>query len=271
MSTGRTLLVGALAVLCTGLAASEETTATLTAVSTRSPASKEIVKTVSAVSAGHILVVDGADKPELYVVYGVQCPVTTTPKGKAAQRFTAERVLNKELAITVVERKWGLTLVSVRLPNGTDLAESLLREGHGTWDRAVAPENLRFKVLERAGPKAVSRFRAAPDSPPAAESPVKEIYIASDGHKIEIERSIDANGVPQVAARGNREKNWGFEGRVELQRRAQTAAIVEQRRRAAAAAREEQMYYENFDALGYFDDFGYGYEPFEYFDGVGYY
>ena len=271
MSTNKGLLVWALAVLCTGLTASEETTVTVTAVSAGSPASQEIVATVTSVSAGHILVVDGADKPELYVVHGVQCPVTTTPKGKAAQRFTAERVLNKKLTMNVVERKWGLTLVSVRLPDGTDLAESLLREGHGTWDRAVAPDNERLKVLDHAGGTGVSRFRVAPASPGAAEAPVKEIYIASDGHKIEVERSIDANGVPQVAARGNRQKNWGFEGRVELQRRAQTAAIVEQRRRAAAAAREEQLYYEDFDALGYFDDFGYGYEPFEYFDGVGYY
>jgi len=254
MSTGRALLVGALAVLCMPLAASEEITATVTAV-----------------SAGHVLVVDGADKGELYVVHGVQCPVTTTAKGKAAQRFTAQRVLNKKPTMNVVERKWGLTLVSVRLPDGSDLAESLLREGHGQWDRAVAPDNERFKALDDAGRTGVSRLPVAPASPGAAEPSVKEIYIASDGHKIEVERSIDANGVPQVAARGNRQKNWGFEGRVELQRRAQTAAIVEQRRRAAAAAREEELYYEDLDALGYFDDFGYGYEPFEYFDDFGYY
>lgn len=268
MSTAKGLLVWALAVLCTGLAASEETGA---AVSAGSPASQEIVTTVTAVSAGHILVVDGPDKPELYVVHGVQCPVTTTAKGKAAQRFTAERVLNKKLTMNVVERKWGLTLVSVRLPDGADLAESLLREGHGTWDRAVAPDNDRFKALDHTVRESGYGFRVAPAGPGAAEPPLKETYIASDGHKIEVERSIDANGVPQVAARGNRQKNWGFEGRVELQRRAQTAAIVAQRHRAAAAAREEQLYYEDLDALGYFDDFGYGYEPFEYFDDFGYY
>jgi len=83
--------------------------------------------------------------------------------------------------------------------------------------------------------------------------------------------------VPQVAARGTRQKNWGFEGRVELRRRAQTAAILEARRQAReeAAAREAELYYEELDALGYYDDYGYGeFEPFDslgYFDDYGFY
>ena len=214
-----------------------------------------VTGTVISVPAGHILQISSEEKPELAVLYGVRCPETLTLLGKKAKAFTAGRVLDQAVEIRVVEHKWGLAHVSVRLPDGNDLGELLLAEGLARWDQAVAPASEKFKALEsQAKERGVglwSKPRGPYVAPGLRSSEPGHVRTSRQNDETTLETSLDEKGVVRLVGRGNYEKgDHNFEETVVQQRNAEyDRRMAELRRQREALLREQerQLYMEGAD------------------------
>ena len=110
---------------------------------------EDLVCTVTSVSSGYIFLIDNNGTEELAALEGITCPWTTSSAGAAAKAFTTERILGKQVRVTILERLDKLSHVELLLPDGADLAELLLKEGLAQWDRKWGPHAERYHQLER--------------------------------------------------------------------------------------------------------------------------
>ena len=110
---------------------------------------EELAGTVTTVSSGYIFQVDNNGATELVAVSGITCPWTSSEAGARAKAFASERILDKQVRMTVVERRGKVAQVKVKLPGGEDLAELLLSEGLATWNGKWSPDAERFRQFER--------------------------------------------------------------------------------------------------------------------------
>ena len=203
---------------------------------------EQIDASVLAVSAGHVLQIGPQANPQLVVLYGVKCPDTLTDQGKAAKAFTAERVLNQKVQIEETERKWDLVFVRVRLVDGSDLSEVLLRQGLAQWDDVVAAGNERLKALESEAKENAVGLWAKPDVAYAPPEPrpleLRDVRRSIQNDEAQMETYVDQDGVLRLVARSNHDKgDHNFEETVVRQRRAEAA------RREAERRRQEEAYW----------------------------
>jgi len=100
---------------------------------------EEFSGTVTSVAAGHVITVQHGQQKDLVVLYAIKGSDTSTQVGKAAKSFTSGRVLNKKVRVQVIERGTRAVYGYVRLNDGKDLAEMLVKNGMATWtdDRAL--------------------------------------------------------------------------------------------------------------------------------------
>lgn len=115
-------------------------------------AAEDLTGKVALVASGHILQVEHDGKRELVVINGVLSPDSKTPAGKLAKAFVANRALEQDVKVTVVKRSERIVTGTVFLADGKDLAEIILSEGMGTWNRLAAPDNTVYRDVE-AGAK----------------------------------------------------------------------------------------------------------------------
>jgi len=138
---------------------------------------EDLVCTVTSVSSGYIFVIDNNGTEELAALEGITCPWTTSSLGAAAKAFTIERILGKQVRVTILERLGKLSHVEVYLPDGADLAELLLKEGLAQWDGKWGPRAERYHQLERearerkVGLWAPLEEESQPEAKPAQPAP----------------------------------------------------------------------------------------------------
>lgn len=210
---------------------------------------------VVGVSAGDIFKVRRGGQSELVVLYGVEAPNTRSLAGKEAKRFATDRILDREASVEVMDRREGLTLVRVRLEDGSDLAELMLRQGLVKWDALSAPKDqrlIRLEELAQAGGRGL--WRKYPEEAPApglrAGVIAEELILVSNPeggleyHIIDGRVMTDSAGIKTLILRGNGRKKFGFEAAVERRRKESQLAYLEELRRE-----EEEFFQQQQEAL----------------------
>lgn len=82
-------------------------------------------------------------------VWGVDCPEVRQAFGNEAAAWTAYRLCGHEVEIDVKSRdQYGRTVCKVRLPDGSDLGESLVLHGMAWWSSAYAPKDAQLRRCE---------------------------------------------------------------------------------------------------------------------------
>lgn len=100
---------------------------------------EEFSGTVTSVAAGHVITVQHGQQKDLVVLYAIKGSDTSTQVGRSAKSFTSGRVLNKKVRVQVIDRGTRAVYGYVRLNDGKDLAEMLVKNGMAVWtdDRAL--------------------------------------------------------------------------------------------------------------------------------------
>jgi micrococcal nuclease len=79
---------------------------------------------------------------------GVDCPEKRQAFGKKAKEFTASLVFQQQVEVAWTKKdRYGRILGSVKLSNGCELNEEIVRQGYGWWYRQYS-RNLRLGQLE---------------------------------------------------------------------------------------------------------------------------
>ncbi|MCX5757667.1 MAG: thermonuclease family protein [Candidatus Hydrogenedentes bacterium] len=212
---------------------------------------------VTSVSSAHIVQVEHDGKRELVVLNGVTSPNSKTPEGKQAKAFVANRALDQEVKVEVVRRSDRIVTGTVFLPDGTDLAQLVLSEGMGSWNRLTAPDNTRYRDLEAGAkmqnlglwglerPAAATIPPAAPAKPAARVEPNKagaraEPQQPADGKKPKLVLRGDADVAEAAHAQFEKEQQTTEEERAR-QAAEQEKQIIAQQKRDEAAANQEAV------------------------------
>jgi len=88
--------------------------------------------------------------PEWIRLSGIDCPEKGQQYGHQAKQATSEMVLGKEVLIqTHGHDRSGRTLAEVRLPDGTHVNHTLVKNGWCWWYRINAPRNPELARLEQ--------------------------------------------------------------------------------------------------------------------------
>ena len=81
---------------------------------------------------------------------GIDCPEKGQAYGHQAKQATAAMVFGKEVLLQTHGRdKFGRTLADVRLPDGTHVNHTLVKNGWCWWYRKYAPRNTELARLEQ--------------------------------------------------------------------------------------------------------------------------
>jgi len=108
-----------------------------------------ITTTVIYVSDGDTIQVNTSSSVFKVRIYGIDCPEKSQPYGPEARSFTTAQTLGKSVTLRIHDKdRYGRIIASVKLPNGDDLAESLLKNGLAWWYRQYAPHNWNLSNLE---------------------------------------------------------------------------------------------------------------------------
>lgn len=215
------------------------------------------------VTAGDIYQVENNGKKQMVVLYGVFAPPNPAA-ARQARDAGIQKALGKQVTVRVVERRPGMTVVELTLPDGTNLSHSLLREGFLRWDSLTADDDQGLRDLEllakqdRVG--VWSSPTSADEAPTANAGPVVQNErqfqrrLRADYDILEGRAYTDANGVPTLVLRGNGRKIVGFEKAAEQQRideltaaaqeaewAAMEAALAEAEAAEQAAAEEQRL------------------------------
>jgi micrococcal nuclease len=82
---------------------------------------------------------------------GVDCPEMGQPFGKAAKKFTSKMAFGKTVTISVKEKdKYGRTVGTVYLEDGTNLCRELVRAGLAWWYRQYSDDAILAELEEEA-------------------------------------------------------------------------------------------------------------------------
>jgi len=107
---------------------------------------------VVTVSDGDCLTLRTEDGKEHVVrLYGVDAPERGRPFTEAARTFVAERCLEKQVTVSVVQARdgHGRTVGRVVLPDGNDLGLALTEAGLAWWERVLAPGDALLEGAEQ--------------------------------------------------------------------------------------------------------------------------
>ncbi len=196
---------------------------------------EEFTGKVTSVSSGHIIQVEHDGQRDLVVLDGVKSPDSKTPEGKQAKAFTANRALDQEVKVVVVKRSDRIVTGTVFLSDGTDLAQLVLGEGMGVWNRMTAPDNARYRDLE-AGAKmqnlglwALDAVPAAKPKTPAGRSP-ERVQADADGDSRDATEPATGGKKPKLVLRGD--ADVAEAARAEFEREQQAVAEEQARIRA---------------------------------------
>jgi len=89
----------------------------------------------------------GTDKIRLH---GIDCPEKGQSFGRKAKKFTSKLVYKKDVEVQVKDTdRYGRTVGTVFLPDGTNLNHELVRAGLAWWYRRYAPDDKDLKKLEK--------------------------------------------------------------------------------------------------------------------------
>lgn len=105
---------------------------------------------VVSVADGDTLTINNDGTQQQVTLEDVDAPEITQPHGEAAQRFTANLCLRKRVEVVQTETEDGKTLVKIKLPNGSDLAENLLRNGWAWYRQKQEIPNVALRHLEES-------------------------------------------------------------------------------------------------------------------------
>ncbi len=204
---------------------------------------------VTSVSSAHIVQVEHDGKREIVVLNGIASPDSKTPEGKQAKAFVANRALDQEVKVEVIKRSDRIVTGTVFLPDGTDLAQWVLSEGMGTWNRLTAPDNTRYRDLE-AGAKMQNlglwEMDVAPAKPAERVKPNKtdvtkaETEQPAKGKKIKLVLRGDPDVAEAAHAQFEREQQAVGEERAR-QATEQQRLLIEQERQFIAEQKRNEV------------------------------
>jgi micrococcal nuclease len=104
---------------------------------------------VVAVTDGDTFEVLHDGRAERIRIYGMDCPERGQPYGTAARKFTSSLVFGKTVTIeTRTTDRYGRTVATVLLPDGSDLGGKLVQAGFAWWYRKYAPADMTLERLE---------------------------------------------------------------------------------------------------------------------------
>jgi micrococcal nuclease len=108
--------------------------------------------------------------PERIRLSGIDCPEKGQPYGHQAKQATSEMVFGKEVLLQTYGRdRSGRTLADVRLPDGTHVNHTLVKNGWCWWYRKYAPRNMELARLEKNAREAKKGLWVAPTQVPPWE------------------------------------------------------------------------------------------------------
>lgn len=212
---------------------------------------------VTSVSSGHIMQVEHDGKREIVVMLGISSPDSKTPEGKLAKAFVANRALEQTVKVDVAKRSDRVVTGTVFLPDGTELAQLVLSEGMGSWNRMTAPDNTRYRDLEAGaklqklgmwgadGGDAVTTAPAVPGKPAGrveSSQPAKakaEKQESEDGKKPKLVLRGDADVAEAARAEFEKEQQTAAEDAVRQAAEQERQAADEQRRQIEQQKRDE--------------------------------
>jgi micrococcal nuclease len=105
---------------------------------------------VVSVRDGDIIDVLHKQHPERIRLSGIDCPEKGQPYGHQAKQATSAMVFGKEVLLQTYGRdRSGRILADVRLPDGTHVNHTLVKNGWCWWYRKYAPRNTELARLEQ--------------------------------------------------------------------------------------------------------------------------
>ena len=100
----------------------------------------------------HVMHNDRAEKVRLH---GIDCPEKKQPFGRRAKQVTSALSFGQYVTVRRAGKdRYGRTLGTVELPNGTNLNYELVRQGWCWWFRKYSPSDTELESLERAARQA---------------------------------------------------------------------------------------------------------------------
>ena len=100
---------------------------------------------------------------------GVDCPEMGQPFGKTAKKFTSQMAFGKTVTVQVKELdKYGRTVGTVILPDGTNLCRELVKAGLAWWYRQYSDDES-LQALEEEAREAGRGLWALPNPTPPWE------------------------------------------------------------------------------------------------------
>jgi len=108
--------------------------------------------------------------PERIRLSGIDCPEKGQSYGHQAKQATSAMVLGKEVLLQTHGRdRSGRILAEVRLPDGTDVNHTLVKNGWCWWYREYAPRNTELAGLEKRAREAKQGLWVSPSHVPPWE------------------------------------------------------------------------------------------------------
>jgi endonuclease YncB( thermonuclease family) len=106
---------------------------------------------------------------------GVDCPEMGQPFGKTAKKFTSRLVYGEIVTVQVKELdKYGRTVGTVFLSDGTNLCQELVKSGLAWWYRQYSPYDEMLKELELEARLDKRGLWSQPDPTPPWEKRAEE-------------------------------------------------------------------------------------------------
>ncbi len=103
---------------------------------------------VIGVTDGDTIVVLHDGYPQKVRLAEIDCPEKSQPFGRSARSFTSEKAFGKDVHIeSSGQDRYGRTIGTVVLPDGTSLNSELVREGYA-WQYRHYSKNLKLSELE---------------------------------------------------------------------------------------------------------------------------
>lgn len=125
---------------------------------------------VVSVPDGDIIDVLHKQQPERIRLSGIDCPEKGQPYGHQAKRATSEMVFGKEVLLQTYGRdRSGRILADVRLPDGTHVNRTLVKNGWCWWYWKFAPRNTELARLEKGAREAKQGLWVGPTHVPPWE------------------------------------------------------------------------------------------------------
>jgi micrococcal nuclease len=109
-------------------------------------------------------------RPERIRLSGIDCPEKGQAIGNNAKHAASDLAFGKEVTLqTHGQDKYGRTLGDVRLPDGKNINQELLKDGWCWWYRKYAPGNTGLEGLEREAREAKKWLWVDPEPVPPWE------------------------------------------------------------------------------------------------------